>query len=138
MLVTICSFLLPSGSGEKVTINGFSLVGSLLYLVYFGNTLPFHEVNVPIVGMYIKYIFQSRCSTLYVYDNIVYNFVSVILYANHAALTGIAILLNTVCLRMVREEKINPPPRFFKFMFKRIVVKALGLSEYEVSIYHSN
>ena len=53
MLVTISSFLLPSDSSGKLTTNGFSLLGSLLYLIYFGNTLPFHEVNVPIVGEYI-------------------------------------------------------------------------------------
>ena len=50
MLMTISSFILPSDSAGKLTINGFSFMGSLLYLLYFGNTLPFHEVNVPVVG----------------------------------------------------------------------------------------
>ena len=52
MLMTISSFILPSDSAGKLTINGFSFMGSLLYLLYFGNTLPFHEVNVPVVGKY--------------------------------------------------------------------------------------
>ena len=66
MLVTISSFLLPSDSSGKLTTNGFSLLGSLLYLIYFGNSLPFHEVNVPIVGEYI--IFSQVCNVPY-YNN---------------------------------------------------------------------
>ena len=61
-------------------------------------------------------------------------FVSVILYANTAALTGIAILLNVICLRMVREERLSNPPRLLKLIFKGVVVKALALSNYEVII----
>ena len=62
-------------------------------------------------------------------------FVSVILYANTAALTGIAILLNVICLRMGREERLSNPPRLLKLIFKGVVVKALALSNYEVTIY---
>lgn len=108
--MTISSFLLPSNSVGKLTINGFSLLGSLLYLVFFGNTLPFHEVNVPIV---------------------------VVLYANHAALTGIAIFLNTLCIRMVKEDKAKAPPRVFKFVFRGVVLKMLGLPEFEDHSHHT-
>ena len=59
---------------------------------------------------------------------------TVILYANHAALTGIAIFLNVICIRMVKEDKDNAPPRFFKLIFKGIALKMLCLSEYEVII----
>ena len=56
MLVTISSFLLPTDSTSKITTNGFSILGSLLYLIYFANTLPFHEANVPIVGKYFGFV----------------------------------------------------------------------------------
>ena len=66
MLMTISSFILPSDSAGKLTINGFSFMGSLLYLLYFGNTLPFHEVNVPVVG---KYKMCERDYILYLFNN---------------------------------------------------------------------
>ena len=59
-------------------------------------------------------------------------FFSVILYANHAAFTGIAIFFHTICIRMVTEDKSKSPPRIFKFIFRGIFLKILGLSEYEV------
>ena len=59
---------------------------------------------------------------------------SVILFANHTALTGIAIFLNIMCIKMVREDKSNPPPRLFKFIFNEKVSKIFCLSGYEVTI----
>jgi len=104
MLMTISSFLVPTNSNGKLITNGFSLIGSILYLLYFANTLPFHEVNVPII---------------------------VILFANHMALTGIAIFLNIICIKMVRDDKSNAPPRFFKLIFSQKISKILCLSGFE-------
>ena len=59
---------------------------------------------------------------------------SVILFANHTALTGIAIFLNIMCIKMVREDKSSPPPRLFKFVFNEKISKILCLSGYEVII----
>ena len=50
MLMTVCCFLLPPMAGEKVTVNGFAFVAAVMYLIYFSNTLPFHETEVPILG----------------------------------------------------------------------------------------
>ena len=50
MLMTVCCFLLPPMAGEKVTVNGFAFVSAVMYLIYFSNTLPFHESEVPILG----------------------------------------------------------------------------------------
>ena len=51
MLMTVCCFLLPPMAGEKVTVNGFAFVSAVMYLIYFSHTLPFHETEVPILGM---------------------------------------------------------------------------------------
>ena len=59
-------------------------------------------------------------------------FFTVVLFANHTALTGIAIFLNIMCIKMVREDKSSPPPRLFKFIFNEKVSKILCLSGYEV------
>ena len=136
MLMTISSFILPSDSAGKLTINGFSFMGSLLYLLYFGNTLPFHEVNVPVVGKYKMcerdYISIWFNNASFFCMNLNWHIFSVILYANHAAFTGIAIFFHTICIRMVTEDKSESPPRIFKFIFRGIFLKMLGLSEYEV------
>ena len=50
MLMTVCCFLLPPMAGEKVTVNGFAFVSAVMYLIYFSQTLPFHETEVPILG----------------------------------------------------------------------------------------
>ena len=50
MLTTGSSFLLTPASGEKLLVSGISLVGTILYLIYFANTLPFHQSSVPIIG----------------------------------------------------------------------------------------
>ena len=50
MLLTICSFLLTPDSGEKIWINGVALIGSIIYLVYISNSLPFHDAYVPLIG----------------------------------------------------------------------------------------
>ena len=134
MLMTISSFILPSNSAGKLTINGFSFMGSLLYLLYFGNTLPFHEVNVPVVGKY-KMCERDYISILFnnaSFSKSNWHIFSVTLYANHAAFTGIAILFHTICIRMVTEDKSESPPRIFKFVFRGIFLKMLGLSQYEV------
>ena len=140
MLMTISSFLVPTNSNGKLMTNGFSLIGSILYLLYFANTLPFHEVNVPIIGK-----FFSKYDKI-MKDLIIFSFVqgfhtemsfhiSVILFANHMALTGIAIFLNIICIKMVKEDKSNAPPRFFKLIFNQNVSKVLFLSGFEVNIY---
>ena len=48
--MTVCCFLLPPMAGEKVTVNGFAFISAVMYLIYFSNTLPFHESEVPILG----------------------------------------------------------------------------------------
>ena len=50
MLTTGCSFLLTPGSGEKLLVSGIALLGTILYLIYFASTLPFHQSSVPIIG----------------------------------------------------------------------------------------
>ena len=50
MLVTGCSFLLTPESGEKLILSGISLVGVLMYLIYFAMSLPFHQHTTPILG----------------------------------------------------------------------------------------
>ena len=50
MLMTGSSFLLTPQSGEKLIINGFAIIGSFMFLIYFANTLPFHSSEVPIIG----------------------------------------------------------------------------------------
>ncbi len=50
MLMTGSSFLLTPQSGEKLIINGFAIIGSFMYLIYFSSTLPFHSTEVPIIG----------------------------------------------------------------------------------------
>ena len=141
MLMTISSFLVPTNSNGKLMTNGFSLIGSILYLLYFANTLPFHEVNVPIIGKFFINIIRLRmiwfyiqfCPRIYIGKSF---HISVILFANHMALTGIAIFLNIICIKMVREDKSNPPPRLFKLIFSQKVSKVLCLSGFEVNIYY--
>ena len=48
--MSVCSFLLPPTAGEKMTLNGIAFLASILYLLYFATSLPFHETNVPILG----------------------------------------------------------------------------------------
>ena len=50
MLVTGCSFLLTPESGEKLILSGISLIGVLMYLLYFAMSLPFHQHTTPILG----------------------------------------------------------------------------------------
>ena len=50
MLMTGSSFLLTPQSGEKLIINGFAIIGSFMFLLYFANTLPFHSTEVPVIG----------------------------------------------------------------------------------------
>ena len=57
MLVTGCSFLLTPESGEKLILSGISLVGVLMYLLYFAMSLPFHQHTTPILGKY-----ETLCS----------------------------------------------------------------------------
>jgi hypothetical protein len=59
MLMTGSSFLLTPQSGEKLIINGFAIIGSFMFLIYFANTLPFHSTEVPIIGK--KNIFLKIC-----------------------------------------------------------------------------
>ena len=51
MFLTICSFLMTPDSGEKLWLNGVSLIGSIIYLVYISNALPFHDDYVPLIGI---------------------------------------------------------------------------------------
>ena len=50
------------------------------------------------------------------------------------AFTGIAIFLNIICIKMVREDNSNAPPRFFKLIFNEKISKILCLSGFEVNI----
>ena len=84
MLMTISSFILPSDSAGKLTINGFSFMGSLLYLLYFGNTLPFHEVNVPVVG---KYKLCERDYTSILFNNACFSKSNDIFFQSYYMLT---------------------------------------------------
>ena len=62
-------------------------------------------------------------------DNI---FVSVSLFVHAAMTTAIAILLNSICLRMVREDKLTFPPKLLKRIFSGKMVKMLAMSNYQV------
>jgi hypothetical protein len=80
MLMTGSSFVLTPQSGEKLILNGFAIVGSFMFLLYFASTLPFHSTEVPVI---------------------------VTFFSNTTALIGIAILLNVVCIGMARERKYS-------------------------------
>ena len=62
MLVTGCSFLLTPESGEKLILSGISLVGVLMYLIYFAMSLPFHQHTTPILGKLENSSHPSRCN----------------------------------------------------------------------------
>ena len=51
MLSTLGSFLLTPDCGEKICLNGFALIGSIIFLIYLSTTLPFHDDSVPLVGI---------------------------------------------------------------------------------------
>jgi hypothetical protein len=59
MLMTGSSFLLTPQSGEKLIINGFAIIGSFMYLIYFSSTLPFHSTEVPIIGKTILILLSN-------------------------------------------------------------------------------
>ena len=58
--MTVCCFLLPPMAGEKVTVNGFAFVSAVMYLIYFSQTLPFHETEVPILGKWKIFSFIGQ------------------------------------------------------------------------------
>ena len=60
MLITTCSFLLTPESGEKLYLNGFALMGSIMFLVYLSGALPFHSENVPLIGTVLHIRIYAR------------------------------------------------------------------------------
>lgn len=111
MLTTGSSFLLTPASGEKLLVSGISLVGTILYLIYFANTLPFHQSSVPII---------------------------VTFYSNTCGLIGIAILLNVLCISMAREKKYSRPPKFLTRTFSGFLGKLLCLGNYSHQVSHTH
>merc|ERR1719192_2796894 len=109
MLTTGSSFLLTPASGEKLLVSGISLVGTILYLIYFASTLPFHQSSVPII---------------------------VTFYSNTCGLIGIAILLNCLCLKISRERKFTKPPKFLTRTFSGFLGKLLCLGNYTHQVSH--
>jgi len=111
MLTTGCSFLLTPDSGEKLLVSGLSLIGTIMYLIYFATTLLFHQSSVPRI---------------------------VTFYSNTCGLIGIAILLNVMCISMAKEKKYTGPPKFLTQLFSGCLGKLLCLGNYshQVSSTH--
>lgn len=103
MLLVVSSFLLPPNAGEKLTINTISLVICTLYLLYLSNSLPALSDHIPLI---------------------------VLFFSNTAALIGIAIVLNVVCLSITRERKYRKPPKFLRNLFTGLLGKFLCLGNY--------
>ncbi|XP_023320242.1 neuronal acetylcholine receptor subunit alpha-7 [Eurytemora carolleeae] len=74
MLIVVASFLLPPSAGEKIIVNSSCLIVCVLYLLYFSSTLPALSDQIPLI---------------------------VLFYSNTAALVGIAIVLNIVCITII-------------------------------------
>ena len=92
-------------------VSGVALIGTILYLLYFASTLPFHQSSVPII---------------------------VTFYSNTCGLIAIAILLNVMCMSMAREKKYTSPPKFLTKLFSGFMGKVLCLGNYshQVSSTH--
>ena len=84
MLVTGCSFLLTPESGEKLILSGISLIGVLMFLIYFAISLPFHQHTTPILGkknMYLMNIIITIFMVFICYVNCIFTniFFSIVL-----------------------------------------------------------
>ncbi len=55
---------------------------------------------------------------------------TVLFFGNSAALIGVALMLNVICLSLVHERKHAAPPTFLKKMFSTALGKALCLGHY--------
>ena len=74
-----------------------------LYLLYLSNSLPALSDHIPLI---------------------------VLFFSNTAALIGIAIVLNVVCLSITRERKNRKTPKFLRNLFTGLLGKFLCLGNY--------
>ncbi|XP_040566841.1 neuronal acetylcholine receptor subunit alpha-4 [Lepeophtheirus salmonis] len=107
MLMSTCSFGLPSNSHEKLFLNGIAFIVCVLYLVYFATILPFQSSTVPIL---VKF------------------------YSNTVVLIGAAIVINVIVLNMTQVRKHVYPPKFLRIIFAGPLGKCLCLDHYRHQI----
>lgn len=99
-LVTLATFWLPPGAGEKVTIGCVNMILVTLFLLYFGNRLPAMGDHIPLVVLY---------------------------YTNTLVLVGTSVGLSVLVLNLVRSRRHSPAPWVIKNIFTSCVGHALGL-----------